>query len=74
VWHAMLRFSPSESTFSCVFAFTFTTSSPHPSSLARFDLMAALCGLIFGLVVAVQVEFESKGLKPADHFIGSRVE
>ena len=41
VWQAMARSSPSESTFSCVLALMFTTSSLTPISRHRFDLMAA---------------------------------
>jgi hypothetical protein len=44
----MLLFSPSESTFSCVFALTFTTLSSHPSILHKLALIKGLCGDILG--------------------------
>ena len=49
VWHAMLLFSPKESTFSCVFALTFTTDSCTSNNFAKFFLIFSLCGEIFGL-------------------------
>ena len=48
VWHAMLLFSPKESTFSCVFALTFTTASCTPKTFATLARILSLCGEIFG--------------------------
>ena len=48
MWHAMLRSSPSESTFSCVLALMFTQLSCTPIIATRLALIAALCGLSLG--------------------------
>mmetsp|Transcript_1313 Transcript_1313/g.4556 ORF Transcript_1313/g.4556 Transcript_1313/m.4556 type:complete len:201 (+) Transcript_1313:1115-1717(+) len=48
-WHPMLLFSPSESTFSWVFALMFTSLRSHLSSSATLSLIVSLWGDSFGL-------------------------
>ncbi len=47
-WHAMLRFSPRLSTFSCVLALMLTTDGCAHSSSHTFARMASLCGESLG--------------------------